>query len=316
MSGDARLALLCPGQGGQGAGMFRLVEPEEAARAVLGTLATLVAGEVMAAVAEGNAGGTVDIYGNVVAQPLVVGCALAHWAALSARGLPTPTVFAGYSVGELSAHGCAGTVGLGEALGLATVRAALMEGAAGAGGGLLAVRGLPDAVLDAITREAGLERAIDNGPGHRVLGGREESLVKGELLARERGASTVRRLRVGVPAHTRWLAGASVAFEEVLSGSNLRAPTRPVLAGIDGAPVRDAARAVATLSRQLSEPVRWATCLGTAWEQGARVFLELPPGDALTRIARELLPTASECRAVSEFRTLDGVVTWVERRLG
>jgi [acyl-carrier-protein] S-malonyltransferase len=44
---------------------------------------------------------------NVVAQPLVCAWQLAVWAEIAAR-LPQPSAFAGYSVGELAAYGCAG----------------------------------------------------------------------------------------------------------------------------------------------------------------------------------------------------------------
>ena len=146
-------ALLCPGQGGQHAGMLDRVRDEPAVAAL-----------------NFNAG--TDLFANAVAQPLIVACALAHGAALAARGLPRPAVLLGYSVGELSAAALAGCFrDAPTSLRLAAARAAAMDAAAGDGSGLLAVRGLSDEALDALARDAGLETAIYNGPGHRVLGG-------------------------------------------------------------------------------------------------------------------------------------------------
>lgn len=78
-------ALLCPGQGGQHPGMFDRVRDDPAAAPALAAL--------------GNRGET-DPFANAAAQPGVVACALAHAAALTARGrpggeLPPPTVLLG-----------------------------------------------------------------------------------------------------------------------------------------------------------------------------------------------------------------------------
>lgn len=298
---SAPYALLCPGQGGQHAGMFDRVRDEPAAAPVLA--------------ASGDSRGA-DLFANALAQPLIVACALAHGAALTARGLPPPNLLLGYSVGELSAAALARCFAdVPTSLRLAAERAAAMDAAAVDGGGLLAVRGLSDEALDVLARDAGLETAIFNGPGHRVLGGPAGALELGERLARTGGATTVRRLPVTVPAHTSALAGAADAFRTALLAANPRAPFpgTTLLAGIDAAPVRDVSRLIDTLSAQLCRPIHWERCLHAAWERGGRTFLELPPGDALSRMAREILPAGAEVRAVEEFRTLDGAAAWLRR---
>lgn len=303
-------ALLCPGQGSQHPGMFDRVRDDPAAAPAL-------------AAREGNGAG-MDPFANAAAQPAVVACALAHAAALTARadGLPPPTVLLGYSVGELAAAALAGCFpDPAVAVRLAGARAAAMDSAASVGapgGGLLAVRGLPDDALDALARDAGLVTAIFNGPGHRVLGGPPDALTLGEHLARVRGAATVRRLPVTVPAHTPALAPAAAPFRAALLAAGPRAPApgTTFLAGIDAAPVRDVPRLVDTLSAQLHRPILWERCLLAAWERGARVFLELPPGDALSRMARDVLPGGAGVRAVEEFHTLDGAAAWLRRATG
>ncbi|MDX1656074.1 MAG: malonate decarboxylase subunit epsilon, partial [Candidatus Competibacteraceae bacterium] len=89
---------------------------------------------------------------------------------------------------------------------------------------------------------------------------------------------------------------------------------RPVLAGIDGIPVRDRSTAVATLAKQLSSTIRWQACLNTAMEMGCRVFLELGPGTGLTAMVRELSAEVV-ARSMDEFRSLEGAVDWVNKRL-
>jgi [acyl-carrier-protein] S-malonyltransferase len=224
-------------------------------------------------------------------------------------------LFAGYSVGELAAYGCAGALGVEGTLRLAMARAACMDDASAvAAGGLVAVRGLPRARIEALCTELGAVIAIINGPEHFVLGAPVGVLERIEPAARARGAALVRRLPVAVAAHTPWLKAAGAVFATALQQSALSDPPLPVLAGVSGEPVRHRAAAIATLSEQLSTPVDWAACMQAAWELGARVFLELGPGSALTRIARELLPQAA-ARALDDFHTLHGVCEWVGNAL-
>ena len=297
--------------------MFRLVAREpvvadvlEAARAVCGPelIDELLSGSGLAQES--------DLFANAIAQPLICAAALACWESLRARGLPAPAVVAGYSVGELSAHAIAGTLTRGAAvLPLAAARAHAMDEAARAeAGGLLAVRGLRRDGIDEVVRATGLEIAIVNGAEHFVLGGPEPALLEGERRLAH-AAATVRRLEVGVAAHTSCLASARAPFREALATAGLRAPTLPVLAGVNGVVVRTAAEAADTLSAQLSHPIRWDACLRAAWELGARVFLTLGPGDGLARIALEELPPGCEARAADEFRSLDGILAWVRSRV-
>ena len=86
----------------------------------------------------------------------------------------------------------------------------------------------------------------------------------------------------------------------------------PVLAGIDGLPVRDRDRAIDTLSRQISMPINWVACLEAAVEMGCKVFLELGPGCRLAQMARDFYPELP-ARSVEEFRSSSGVINWVLR---
>jgi [acyl-carrier-protein] S-malonyltransferase len=298
------LALLFPGQGGQEPGMLELAAGDPAGAAVL-ALAAEVLGEPPEALL--RRGGEAP-YRNAVAQPLVCAAELATWAALRQR-LPTPTLLLGYSVGELAAHGVAGTFDASTTLTLAARRATLMDEASPSPGGLLGLRGLPLARIEALAVESGCEVAIVNGPEHAVLGGPRAAIDALVELAAAAGATTVQRLRITVAAHTRHLASAVLPFARVLAAAAPRPASIPVLAGLSGAPVWGGAQTVELLSRQLAERLEWGRCLAIAGEMGCTVFLELGPGTALARMARETYP-GMPVRAVSEFRTLDGVGRW------
>jgi len=70
--------------------------------------------------------------------------------------------------------------------------------------------------------------------------------------------------------------------------------------------------AVAHLSRQLAEPIRWMDCMDAMAEQGITAALELGPGAALSKMLATRHPHI-ECRSVADFRTLDGIKRWLEK---
>jgi [acyl-carrier-protein] S-malonyltransferase len=303
------LGVLCPGQGDQHPSMLDLALCRDEGKEVLKRAAAVLGQDPLAVLRRGAPG----VYENAVAQPLVCAAELATWAALR-ESLPRPTLFAGYSLGELAAYGCAGALSPGGTVAMAARRAGAMESANASAGGLVALRGLALPRVEALAGELGAEVAIVNGPDHFVVGGSAASLAALERRALDAGATSVRRLSIGVPAHTRLLAAAVEPFAAALRGSGLSDPEVPVLAGVSGQPVRRREEVVPTLSRQLAERIEWARCLATASEMGCSVFLEIGPGNALSRMAREILPGAL-ARSVDEFRSREGVLRWVEASL-
>ncbi len=298
------LVLLCPGQGGQHPAMFERVRGNPLAQPVLD-----LADELLGTPVEQIAADTTR-FRNALAQPLVCTAALAHWAALR-NALPAITAVAGYSAGELAAHAVAGSVDTATCLRLARKRARLMDAATPDDAGLLAVIGLDDVRIARLCAAHGIFLAIVNGPDHVVLGGGRSALEAASAEAAASGARVV-SLPVYVPAHTPLLTVAAQGFEDLLHSVALRAPQLRLLAGIDGRLVGDVERVVATLSAQIAQPLQWQTVLQQAVERGGRVFLELGPGAALSRRARELHPQL-EARSVEDFQTLEGVLEWVDR---
>jgi [acyl-carrier-protein] S-malonyltransferase len=112
------------------------------------------------------------------------------------------------------------------------------------------------------------------------------------------------------------LAAAIEPFRSALQASALRAPGVPVVAGVDASFVTTRQHAIATLAAQVSRTIEWSRCLEALYERGCRVFFELGPGSALSRMARELLPGDVEGRSLADFRTLAGAANWLQRKSG
>lgn len=302
-----RLAILCPGQGAQHAGMFSVLgQPvahallqEWGLEDVLGQpLERVLADPAMQAA-------------NRIAQPLVVAATLAAWHAVK-RVLPAPALVAGYSIGELSAYGVAGSLSGREALRLAAARAEAMDDckAGQPRQAMVAVSGLPAAALGSLLPAGQAHIAISTGIASFVVGGLADAMPALEQAARNAGAQ-VTPLPVQVASHTPLMHDAVQPVLALLRASRFDVPRMPVLAGISGELVTSADAAQRLLSRQVAEPVRWDECMDACAEAGVDKVLELGPGAGLARMFHARHPQIS-CRSVADFRTVDGLRRWVE----
>jgi len=300
------LAVLCPGQGAQHPGMLKIAGDDPAAAEVLAAAVSALGADPRSWLDDPAA-----LFENVHAQPLICVSQLAWWAALREQ-LPKPVAFAGYSVGELGAYGVADALDAATLARLARDRARLMNAASGAEpGGVVALRGISrdTAALMCADKRAFVAIVIDEDAC--VVGGTERALAAVTEAAGQAGAQ-VTCLRVGIASHTPLLAVAATEFRAILEAAPLRAPVRPVACGIDGSWVTTRERAVAALSEQIARTIEWSRCMDALYERGCRVFLELGPGSALSRMLRNRLGQV-EARSVDEFRDPGAVGAWVLR---
>jgi len=300
------LAVLCPGQGAQHPAMLDLALAHADGRRAVDDASAALGADLRDALDPAR------MFENAVAQPLVCVAQLAQWRTLR-DALPPPRAFAGYSVGELACYGAAGAVDAATLARLARDRALAMDAAAVAHpGGVIALRGLSRGDVGALCAGLAAHVAIAVAEDAYVVGGTSEALAAVEQRANARNVR-VTCLRVGVASHTPLLAAAVAPFRAALDASPLAPPGVRVIAGVDATPVATRARAIATLSAQVARTIEWGACLDTLHELGCRVMLELGPGRALSRMARERFDDV-EARAVEEFSSAAAVAQWVERR--
>lgn len=249
-----------------------------------------------------------------LAQPLIVAATLAAWEALRPL-VPAPALVAGYSIGELSAHAIAGTIGPADAISLAAERAALMDLCVQVGvpQSLLAISGRRIEDVQTSLDAHCLHVAIVTGADSFIVGGAETSLAAFRSTLAGFGVQCT-ALRVGVASHTPLMQGAAVAFADVLRQYRLADPAIPVLAGISGDRVRRGADVAAVLSAQMAHTIRWTDCMDAFSESGIEVGLELGPGSALSRMLKARHPHMTT-RSVADFRSVSGVVEWLDKQL-
>lgn len=275
------LAIAAPGQGAQKSGFLA---PWMELEAFSSTLARVSEATKTDLASYGTSAADATLRDTAIAQPLLVGAALA---AASALGVESDVV-AGHSVGELAALALAGVISDADAAGLVAIRGrAMAEAAAVRPTSMTAViGGNTDEVLAAIDA-AGLTAANNNGAGQIVAAGTVEQL---ETFA----ANPPRRTRliplsVAGAFHTVHMHPAVEALRVAASTMQPAAPRLILLSNRDGAVVSDGDDALERIVTQVATAVRWDLCMDTMRTLGVTGLLELPPAGTLTGIAKRNL---------------------------
>ncbi|MCF8611343.1 ACP S-malonyltransferase [Gordonia sp. HY285] len=298
------LSLLAPGQGSQKPGMLaewlELPGNRDRVAAWSETIGLDLARLGTTATAE-------EITDTAVTQPLVVAAALLAFDELVDRhgALPSDTVVAGHSVGELAAAAITGVITADEAVLLAGIRGREMAKACAIEPTTMAavLGGGESTVLDRLA-ELDLVPANRNAKGQIVAAGSVTAVD--ELVAAPPEKARVRRIAVAGAFHTEYMAPAQEAVAAAAAEITPNDPTHTLLSNSDGQPVGDGALALKKLITQVTSPVRWDLCSQTMLAAGADAIVELTPAGTLVGIAkRELKGVPS--RAVNVPADLEDV---------
>lgn len=300
------LAVLCPGQGGQHAGMLDKLAGDAHAQAVLGHAADVLGGQWRSLLADPQA-----LFLNRNAQPLLCLAQYAAWTALQ-DVLADATAVAGYSAGEVSAYACAGALDAGKLARVAAERARLMD-EQGQAGALLALQGMTRDAVERLCAVHGGHLAIAIDDDAHVAGGAPGTVQAMAQAAAESGAQ-VTCLKVGVPSHTPLMRAAIDPLAAVLRNAMGATLQKTVIAGISAERIGSREHAIETLSRQVAETIEWSACMDALYERGCRVFIELGPGSALSRMLARRHPDV-RVRSLEDFHTLAGARAWLSRAM-
>ncbi len=264
------LVLLFPGQGSQEPDMAETVarlRPD-----LLEMAAVAVGEDPFARVGEGTR----------FDQPAIYCAALAG---LERAGRPKADLYAGHSLGEITALVAAGALSDSDGLRLVAERGRLMETtAARTGGAMLAIQAGREQAAP-IAERHGLAVANDNAPAQVVLSGPLEGIEAAEAEAREDGMR-VKRLPITGAFHSPLMADAVEPFLSFLAEIELRIPRAPVFSCVTAAPFDDVRK---RLAEALVKPVRWVEVLHALHAAGGRRFEETGPGRVLASLVRRTL---------------------------
>jgi [acyl-carrier-protein] S-malonyltransferase len=308
----ARLAILCSGQGMQQADMFdRLLQYPECEKFLENVLnSNFLVPEVKDWFKQSKSSEEM-LFNNLYAQEFICLYQLMLWEKLKTI-LPEAYLFAGYSLGEIIAYGCAGALSPEQTITLVRERAQIMTSSTTTQCGMLAVKGLTENTVAELCRDYQCSIAIYNPGNHFIIGGLRDNIEKLTDACQNAGAEKVVQLKINVPSHTPLLQRASDKFREVLTKADFKPdPSKVILEGITGRRVFNKKQAVNALADQLSHPVMWERNAAAMVEYGCGIFLELGPGHALARMVSEVAHHG-EARSVEEFHDLNELPAWLK----
>ena len=244
------------------------------------------------------------------AQPAIGAMSASMLVILSRLGLDADLV-AGHSFGEVTALYAAGVMDLPGMLEVAARRGALMADAAAQAespGAMVAVVA-SDAQVGALIESHGLDLVIanHNAPRQVVLSGALAEIERAEkVLATADLAS--HRLPVASAFHSPVVASSTPAFYKFLEGISLARPALPVYGNADASTYPVESEAIRhRLAEQLSRPVRFTDVVRDMHAAGARAFVEVGPGDVLTKLVGQCLEGQEHLAVATDRRGQPGV---------
>ena len=230
-----------------------------------------------------------------------------------------PTGVAGHSLGEYTALAASGVLGFEDSIRIVSERGAAMQEAAEAQRGVMAVvRGCDADTVDIACRLADGDVWLTNynSSDETVIAGDPDAVALAGAIAVGMGARKVTPVPVAGAFHTPHMEMARGRLRKMLSSPTFHDSDIPVVANVDGRSHEAGAEWPRLLSAQLCNPVRWQQSilrLGGLAERGAdteRLFVEVGPGDALSVMIRQTIPT-SNVITVSVPADLDRLVETV-----
>jgi [acyl-carrier-protein] S-malonyltransferase len=234
-------------------------------------------------------GGEAQLRDNRIAQPAVLLVSTLAARELSARGI-TPSAVCGYSLGNYAALVCAGAVSYDDALSvlLAILDESNRRGLRGAMGAVIGIAAADVERVCARLRGRGVGVWIGNvnAATQLVLSGTDEGVdaALSELAPR---ALKAFRLPMTWGIHTPLMSGVSEAVRPVVERlSSIRAPVVPLYSPHTARPLADASEVAELLAGQVASPSRWKETIEAMFADGHHRYLEVGPGDTLTRILR------------------------------
>ena len=290
---DARYAFVFPGQGAQQKGMgLDLVASSKAAKLVFDEVDEALGINLSKIVFEGP---EEDLKNTMNTQPAILTMSIACLRAMEEilGGLmPSPSFVAGHSLGQYTALIASKSMSLSTAAVLVRERGRLMQYAAELNsGGMAALIGMEDSVIEDICSETDTEISNLNAPGQTVISGTSEAIDKAVTLATERGARRAIPLPVAGAFHSRLMKPAQEGLDMAINNVVISDPQIPIVANSTGLPLTNSEEIKSELSASLCSPVRWRDSIeymvATA---GVQTIYEIGPGKALSGMITRISP--------------------------
>jgi [acyl-carrier-protein] S-malonyltransferase len=283
-----KLAFVFPGQGSQKIGMLQ--DAREACADLFAEASSVLGYNLWDLVENGP---EEQLNQTEYTQPALLTASIGLFRLAQARGLPSPDVVAGHSLGEYSALVAAGVLQFADAVMLVQKRGRFMQTAVPLGeGGMAAVIGLDDEqvrqVCIAASQGEVVQAANYNSPGQVVIAGNNAAIARAIEGCKEAGARRAMALSVSAPFHSDLMKPASEEFSGVLSEVNFSKPKIIILQNVDAAAHDDPEEIRANLVKQMYGAVLWSDTVVMMRQIGVATVVECGPGKVLTGLTKRI----------------------------
>ena len=230
-------------------------------------------------------------------QPVLAAMEAGLYNVAKSRGLKTDMMI-GHSFGELVALWADGVWSYDTLIRAAKQRGAYM-GAVVGDTAMSAVMADKETVASYIKEFENIYLANENSPSQTVVSGDRNEI---EQLEKKLADSSIKavRLKVSGAFHSPYMEPAAKSFRKFLSEQELGCSSGKVIANCDGKPysLSDREKIEDSLEKQLVNPVLFRTSIENAYENGARIFVEVGSGKVLSNLTKNILK-GKECEVIT-----------------
>lgn len=286
----AKIGIIFPGQGAQYPGMGeKLYEAYPEIRELYEN-----AEKIFPGIAEISFHGTADdLKKTENTQPALYLAELSAALILKKNGIEA-SALAGFSLGEIPALSFGGAFDSIEGFRIVCKRGEFMSADPGVETAMAAVLKLDGETVEKIcAAHAGLYPVNYNCPGQITVSGTKEALNDAKAEFTEAGGRVI-PLAVSGAFHSPFMNKASEEFGAFLNTCDIKSPVTTVYANKNAAPYENV---VETMQAQINNPVLWEKTVRAMAESGIDTFIEVGPGQTLSKFVQKTVPGAKTYHA-------------------
>jgi [acyl-carrier-protein] S-malonyltransferase len=143
-------------------------------------------------------------------------------------------------------------------------------------------------ICEQASKEGYVGLATANCEGQTVISGALKPLKAAMELAEKARARKVVRLPISIGSHSPLMAKASEGMNQILQKLSLRDPDAPIVGNVNADLLETRPEVYEELRDQLTAGVRWQKSVEEMKAQGVDLFVEVGPGNVLTRLVRRI----------------------------
>ncbi|WP_458352217.1 ACP S-malonyltransferase [Peribacillus frigoritolerans] len=285
-----KVSFMFPGQGSQKPGLLNELPEGKTVQEILETASETLNENVYIHHSKESLCSTKSV------QISLLTAGFAGFKALEAEGI-IPDFVAGHSVGGVCAAVAAGVIDFKNAIKFVKLRADLMERAYPQGYGMGVVIGMEADTLQSLVSQYFDEKlpvfmSNKNAPDQITLSGALSGINRVLNAAKASGARSASLLNVSTPSHCPLFSSVSQELGIALDDIPFHRPLIPYVSNRGARLLFKPDDIRLDLAESISSPVQWHDASTVLYENGTRLFIEMPPGNVLSRLAAKEFPDA------------------------